>query len=351
MPEKIESRADISRVLSAHRAGDVLCAGAEIGVFDTLKCGPSDARRIAKKLSLDARGAEILMNALAAVGLLLKRGEKFSLAPVAEKHLVSGAPEPMLGSVGHASNVRRAWTGLPLAVKSGMPVPKADASTGKSAEQRHRDFIMAMHDNSLESAERLAEIIGLGGVRDALNVGGGPGTYLFAMIRRNPKIKGAILDLPQTIKITREMIMNNRMQRSVGTIEGDFLSDDFGTGFDLVLMSSIIHINSPAENRKLIKKGFRALNPGGRLVIKDFMLDDSKTEPVDAALFSVNMLVNTENGASYTRREIRSWMEKAGFVKIRNVGFTPGAELLIGTKPKKKQRKERPARPGRKVAV
>lgn len=330
----IESKADLLKIAGAFREADILFTGFELGVFDALAAGPMTADGLARKLALSRRGAEILLNALAAMRLLLKRAGKFSLAPVAEKHLISGAPDSMAGALGHASSLRRAWIDLPIAVKTGKPVPKTDAKMGKSAERRHRDFIMAMHDHARADAEKLAETVGLDGVKKVLDAGGGPGTYLFAMIRRKPDITGAVFDLPQTIKITREMIALNGMQRSVGTIEGDFLTDDFGGGFDFVLMSSILHINSPAENQRLVRKGFNALNPGGRLAIKEFMLDDSKTSPADAAIFSVNMLVNTDKGASYTRREIRSWLEKAGFTGIRTVELPPRAALMIGTRPK-----------------
>jgi SAM-dependent methyltransferase len=339
MNDRIRGKKELLKVLGAYRETETLYAAIELGVFDTMAAGPMTAEQAARRISASLRGTEILLNALSALGLLEKRGGKFSLAPVAEKHLVSGAPESILSIAHHSSNLRRIWIDLPYAVKTGKPVPRPGKKTQKSDAARHSAFIAAMHEHAREQAVQFAKILDLSDVKKALDVGGGPGTYLFAMIRRNPEIKGAIFDLPRTAAIAREMIQQHGFNHAVGTIEGDFLTDDLGDGFDLVLMSSIIHINSPAENVKLIKKSFNALNPGGRLAIKDSMLDDSKTQPADAALFSVNMLVNTHSGASYSKNEIRSWMRQAGFTEIHFLEMPPRFSVAIGNRPKSGRKK------------
>jgi ubiquinone/menaquinone biosynthesis C-methylase UbiE len=156
------------------------------------------------------------------------------------------------------------------------------------------------------------------------------------MARRQPGLTGAVYDLKDTLTITKELITRNKMEHAVGTIEGDFITDDLGCGFDLVLMSSIIHIYSPAENKTVVKKGYRALKPGGKIVIRDFFLDPSGASPMHAALFSVNMLVNTDTGSSYRESEVRSWLKQAGFVKIKRVDASPRLSFIEGVKPEKK---------------
>ena len=143
-----------------------------------------------------------------------------------------------------------------------------------------------------------------------------------------------MFDLPETVGITRELIAREGLEHAAGTIEGDFLVDDLGTGFDLVLMSSVLHIYSPAQNRRLIKKGYRALRPGGRIVVRDHMLAPGGTAPKGGAMFSLNMLVNTEGGAAYTEREIRSWLKSAGFEKIKRLDIGERTGILTGMKPK-----------------
>jgi ubiquinone/menaquinone biosynthesis C-methylase UbiE len=330
----LKTAEDITSVMRAHRVADAISAGVELGVFDALASGGLTAAATARKIKCSARGCEILMNALAAAGVLRKKADMFSLTPLAKKHLISGSPESMARMIAHSTNTRRTWIDLQEAVKTGRPIPKTPERMKKSRERLQDDFILAMRDMSRGAADDLAAALDLARVDNVLDVGGGPGTFLFAMIRRKPSIRGVIFDLPQTISIADRVITEEGFSGSVGTMSGDFNIDEFGDGlFNLVLMSSIIHINSPAQNKKLIKKGFRALRPGGSLVVRDFMLDDTKTAPADAALFSVNMLVNTEGGASYSESEIRGWMAGAGFERIRIFELPPRSSICVGYRP------------------
>ncbi len=332
---EIKTREELEGALRGYRQANIICAGVELGIFEAIAKKASDAAGVARKIKASVRGTEILLNALAAAGLLRKRNGIFSLAPVAASHLLLNSPESIVFSARHSMNVQRSWLDLPQAVKTGRPVPRPAGAGGVADQQRHRDFILAMHDSARGAAEALAAALDLSRVRQVLDVGGGPGSFLFAMIRRNPEIQGAVFDLAPTLRITRELIEKNGMNAAVRTIEGDFLTDDFGTGYDLVLMSSIIHINSASENKLLIRKGFRALNPGGRLVVRDHILDDAKTSPPDGAFFSVNMLVNTQKGRSYSEAEMRSWFQSAGFVKIRTMNVPPRSAIMIGSRPGK----------------
>lgn len=341
MPEKgIGSKKELESLIRGYRESCVIGAGVEMGAFDALVDGPRSAESVACRIRANRRGSDILLDALAALGLLVKKGGKYSLSKVAAKHLVTGAPESISSMVRHAMNVHRSWVELSYSVKWGKPVSRPAGAEGRQDPRRHRDFILAMHDSSRGHAEDLAAWLDLSRVKRVLDVGGGPGSFLFAMVRRNPSIQGAVFDLPETLEITREMIAAENMSRAVGTIEGDFNHDSFGAGYDLILMSSIVHINSFAENKKMVKKAFRALNPGSCLIVRDHMLEDSMTEPLDGALFSVNMLVNTERGRTFSKNEIKSWYSDAGFVKIQYKYFSPRSVIMIGAKPEKAAKKK-----------
>jgi SAM-dependent methyltransferase len=111
---------------------------------------------------------------------------------------------------------------------------------------------------------------------------------------------------------------------------GDLRTDDFGEGFDLVLVSAICHMLSPAENRDLLRRCYRALAPLGRVVIQDFILEEDKTAPKMAALFSLNMLVGTEGGASYNESEYAAWLGEAGFREAIRIRLPGPSGLMVG---------------------
>jgi len=333
-----EQRAALEKMLNGFRLTDVLCAGVELGVFEVLEKKPLAAEQVRQKLKTDRRGTEILLNSMAALDLLEKKNGAFRLSPLARRFLVEGSPEYLGNMVMHTANLRHAWLRIPESVRTGAPAPRPE-KTAKDRKARTRSFILAMADGSRGQAAQLAAALDLSNVSRVLDVGGGPGTYLFEMVKKKPDITGAVFDLPATLEITWELIAENKLEHAVGTIAGDFNVDELGSGYDLVLLSSIVHIYSTKENARLVKRCFNALNPGGQIVVKEFLLDPGGASPLHAALFSVNMLVNTDGGSAYTEKEIGAWMSAAGLRGIKRTDLPPRSSIMVGFKPGGKKRK------------
>jgi tRNA A58 N-methylase Trm61 len=152
-------------------------------------------------------------------------------------------------------------------------------------------FIASMHKSASLRAPQVARTIGLDGVKRVLDVGGGSGAYSIAFARANSELHSEILDLPSVIPIAQKHIDAANLSDRISTRSGDLRKDNLGSGYDLILLSSICHMNSPEENLVLLQKAFKALNQGGRIIIQDFMMDQDKTKPLSGALFSLNMLV------------------------------------------------------------
>jgi hypothetical protein len=152
-----------------------------------------------------------------------------------------------------------------------------------------------------------------------------------AFARAGENIRSTVFDLPNVIIMTKQYVTDAGLESKVNTIPGDFNTDELPTGYDLVFLSAIIHMNSPEQNITLIKKASRTLNKGGRVVISDFIMDDDRIAPAFGALFALNMLVNTKFGDTYTESEIKNWFNQAG------IGFVERKEtlstgLIIGQK-------------------
>ena len=110
-------------------------------------------------------------------------------------------------------------------------------------------------------------------------------------------------------------------------------TDDLGTGFDIVFISAICHMNSPEENKELLRKSFNAMISGGRIVIQDFILEPDKTSPKTAVLFALNMLVGTRNGNTYSESEYYDWLSTVGFNDIRHIRLPGPTGLIMGVRP------------------
>jgi ubiquinone/menaquinone biosynthesis C-methylase UbiE len=166
-----------------------------------------------------------------------------------------------------------------------------------------------------------------------LDLGGGSGDYAMAFVRAKEDLRATVFDRPEVIPLTQEYIKQERLADRIDTVAGDFHKDDLGAGYDLVFMSAITHIYSERQNKALFKKAFNALNLGGRLIIKDVIMDEDRTSPMSGALFALNMLVATDSGDTYTESEIGKWMEASGFCDILRKNTVSGTTIMIGRKP------------------
>lgn len=307
----------------------ILLTAYELGLFTALGDKNKTAAETAKIIKTKVHSTERLMNALCASGLLKKKKDKFSNASLSLRFLAKGNPDFMAGLM-HVVRMWDNWSTLTQAVRRGKSIlAKPLAKRGK---KWLTTFIAAMHERACQQARQVIYLLELAGVSRVLDVGGGSGAYAMAFIRAKKGIRATVFDLPGVAPITRSYLRQEGLLDKVKTISGDYMADDFGDGFDLVFLSAIIHINSCAENRTLIRKCVKALNPQGQLVVQDFIMEESRTKPALGALFSLNMLVATESGDTYTEPEVRLWMQEAGLSGIKRRDTDFGTTLIIGQK-------------------
>ena len=165
-----------------------------------------------------------------------------------------------------------------------------------------------------------------------LDVGGGSGAYAIAFARAHPALSAVVLDLPTVLPIAAGHIEEAGLSKRIATRAGDLRADDLGRDFDLVFVSSICHMLGPDGNRDLLARCARALAPGGRVVIQDFILEPDRTAPRQAVLFAINMLVGTEAGGTYTEAEYAAWLAAAGLADVRRIRLKGPADLMVGTR-------------------
>ena len=284
----------------------VLLTGAELDLFSLLAAAPLTVEQIAERIGANRRALTILLDALTAMGLLVKQDGSYQTEPSAIRLLSADSPDSILPIIQHNVDLWERWGRL----------------TGKVAGSRKPDwsmraFIGAMHAIARPLGTRIVQLINPAGARRLIDVGGGSGSYTLAFLDAVPGMRATIFDQPEVIEMARERVGAAGMLERVALVAGDFESDPLPAGHDLAFVSAIIHQNSPAENVALFRKIFAALDPGGRVVVRDHVLSPDRTQPRSGALFAVNMLVGTEGGNSYTEAEIRTALTEAGFTGVR----------------------------------
>ncbi len=320
---------ELNTVIRGFQESRVVLTAVELDVFSAVGPGAGSAD-VARRLGTDARATEMLLNALVAMKLLVKGKGVFGNTPVSSRFLAAGGKDDSRAAIMHTVGLWARWSTLTDCVRAGTAV--AHVEMDQRGEQWTEAFIAAMDRNARERAPHVIRAVGTGRIERMLDVGGGSGAYSIAFARAIPVLQAEVLDLPSVCPIAQRHIEDAGLMDRVTTRAADLREDALGKGYDLIFVSAICHMLSPAESLDLLRRCRAALHAGGRAVIQDFILERDKTAPKSAALFALNMLVGTVSGSSYSVEEYQAWLTQAGFRQTNHVRLPGPSGLMIGTR-------------------
>lgn len=313
-----------------YRRAVILLSAAKSGLFELFvqkrELGVPQAAKIMK---WSMRGTEIMLNALCSLGYLKKNQEKYLIAPKFRKVFTDENYQLMGEWIMHEWRLINRWIHLSDVLESGKPYREPEK---KLVHLNHHNFILSMAHREKENLFTLVNSIDLSGYKKLLDLGGGPGLFAIGFVEKYPNLRAIIFDTPETEPIALEFMNSSAAKSRIQFMGGNFIIDDFGDGFDVALLSSILHIYGPEDNKKLLRRIYHCLNDGGKVIIRDFFLNYKKTGPVIGALFAVNMLINTENGNAYSFQEMKEWLTCAGFTHIEKRKLDGRMAILIADK-------------------
>jgi precorrin-6B methylase 2 len=314
----------------SYQGAAILAAAAELDLFSALAAGALTAAELARAGRCDLRGLTVLLDALAALRLLEKSGNRYALPVGLDALLTPDGSHSVLAMAQHQANCLRNWAQLAKVVKTGQPGEWMPSVRGEAGDQQA--FIGAMHNVSAPAAAQVIQAVQPLRFQHLLDVGGASGTWTIAFLRACSSAQATIFDLPPVIAMAQRRIAAAGLSERVKFVAGDFMRDALPPGADLAWVSAIVHQNSRAQNRLLFGKAFQALVPGGRIAIRDILMEECRVEPVAGALFAVNMLVATQGGGTFTFAELREDLTAAGFVDVATLRSDEAMNSIVVAK-------------------
>ena len=303
----------------------ILGCAKQDGILEAIAGKSSSAEEVAKELGASSRAVYALLSALAELGILAEDRNKFRLLDEHRGPLLDRShPDYAGGLVVHRFELIRKWGRMSEILKTGSPIEEDESAQGSEAKET---FIYSMRrlakPNVWDVANRL--LSRLPENPHILDVGGGPGTYAEAFTEGGARV--TVFDLPEVVDLMKE----NLDAAGISAVGGDFNEGLPEGPFDAAYLGSVSHIYGPKENLTLIKRVAGSLYPGGLIAIRDFVRGLSK----GAALFGVNMVVNTEFGNTYSEVEYRGWHSAAGFEGIEVLPIPErDTHFILARKPK-----------------
>lgn len=293
-----------------------LHTGVKLEVFTEIGDDNVAAEELAERLDGDVRGITMLLNALTAMGLLIKEDNLYINTSVSKSFLVKKSPQYIGYIILHHGQIVNAWSQLSRAVKSGKPVRQQPYN-----EKEQENFLMGMFNLAMASASQIAAQIDLSERRRLLDLGGGPGTYAIHFCLANPRLRATIFDLPETGPFALRTVKQFDLEDRIDFMAGNYLEEGIERSYDVAWLSHILHGEGPEDCQKIIQKTLSVMEPGGLVLIQDFILEETCDYPLFPAIFSLNMLINTPEGQSYSETQIKGILERAGVKKIRRLPY------------------------------
>jgi SAM-dependent methyltransferase len=307
----------------------ILMAALEFKIFSILRQKSMTARQVAQQSKTKLEEMEALLNALAAMKALRFEKGKYSNAPHMYKYFCVSSPHYLKGTAFLKLEKNDEWARLIGIVRNGRDLSEFEGED----DPKFRDcFTHAMHERSGPFANKIAEIITRQPAGRFLDLGSGPGTYSAAVLKKDKKARATLLDRPSALKVARELHGKSSFWARMELSPGDLFNTPFGDSFDTVFYSNILHIYNPPENKQLFLKMKEALNRGGRLVLVDYFHTRDATQPYEAALFGVTMLLFTATGKTYSYDETEKLLSQTGFHKFRRISLGEGTGMLVAFK-------------------
>jgi SAM-dependent methyltransferase len=304
-------------------ANQILLSAIDLDLFTHLANGANTVEALARATACSPRGLRIQLNALVGLKYLERDGDRYTLAPITEAFLLKTSPQYLGGMILHSRQVRPSWNQLTEIVRSGKP--RHAVESREDHGEFFAQFVDALYALNAGAAEAAAQVLTEGqasGEFRVLDIGAGSGVWSLAIARRLPSARVTVADWPVVIeKVTNKFAERQGVSNRYDYLPGDFREVDFGDSrFDAALLGHIF------------RRVYRALKPGGRILIAEMVADDGRREAAFPLLFAVNMLVNTEDGDTFTFGEYRQWLGEAGFSKVRTLEAPSPSPLILATK-------------------
>ncbi|HCU24975.1 MAG TPA: hypothetical protein DF383_08160, partial [Deltaproteobacteria bacterium] len=324
----------IQNIAWGHVRTQVLATAVELDLFSAVHNGNGAVEKIARNLNLPLRSTRMILDALVGMGLVGKTRGLYKLEPEARTFLLRGEPGYLGAFLQFDEFSRHGWSALTHTVQSGKPL--SEFVLPDYRKKFFQELVKRIFPLSYASSIALCKKLGIGKKlknQKILDVGCGSAAWSIAFALADPQAQVTAVDFPEVLEITQNFVQRFRLQKQFELRGGDFHTLPFpAESYDAVILGHICHGEGEAATRKLLKKSYDALKPGGKLLIAEFIANDLRSGPELPMLFALNMLLFTEHGDVFTTKEMRRWLSFVGFKKIASMAVQYPVTVIAATK-------------------
>jgi len=321
----------IFETLNRYQETMALKGAIDLGLFTAIAEGASTVDAVARGCDASERGIRILCDFLTIRGFLRKAKDRYELTMESATFLNRHSPA-YLGDIVHfvvSPQKLENFSDIAAVVRKGRPLR---SGCDRDDSTRWVDFARSMRPAAELGSRVVAPHLALPGTpQRVLDIAAGSGLYGIAIASLNPAAEIVAVDSEAVLEVAKENATRAGVQNRYRALPGDVFDVDLGGGYDLVLLSNIIHMFAPETVHKLLSKLRAVVKPGGRVASVEFVPNEDRVSPPIPASFSLVMLANTEGGDAYTMRQLDAMFRKTGFGESHGRQLTPSPFTLVLT--------------------
>ncbi len=319
------------RVINGFSSYWLVVAALELGVFEELAGGERSVEELAATTASSAHHLAVLLDALAAIGVVTAASRGYASTPESDTFLVRGAPRFMGDLVVHSPGRWSNWTQLAQTVRTGAPPEPVDDDAAFYAT-----LVRSTFPTQYATAQRTIALLDpdlAASVRTVLDIGAGAAPWAIAFLQAQPAANAVVNDLPGIIEQSEDSLEHHGVRDRATLLPGDYRVATFAAGtYDVVVLGHVCRGEGATGAPTLIERAAAALAPGGLLVITDYFVDDDRSGSVNARLLGATMMANTASGATFTTRQFRDWVAGAGLHVVDVLEPLPNSPVMLARK-------------------
>ena len=319
----------IFQVANGFMAAKHLFVANEVGLFEALADAPATLDDLARRTRIPRRTLRILADAMAALGFLERQGDQYQNTPVASTFLSRRTPTDLRPALRYWNQLNyQRWTELEAVVRTEQAVFGEFAFTPEE-QQLYTEGVEAI---TAGTARALATTYEFAHHHKVLDLGGGTGSFLRAVVSQHPHVEATLFDVPAVAALARQRLAGSPVATRLRIVEGDFFTDPLPADHDVILIANVCHNFLPARNRALLERVGTCAPTGTRLLLVDFWTDPTHTQPLMAALMAGAFLLVTGEGDVYSAEEVRDWLQATGWRVLDHCPLAGPTSVVVAEK-------------------
>jgi len=324
----------IQNIRWSYSRGQTMVTAVQLDIFTIINDGQTTLEKVARALGSTHRAIRIFLDALVGMGLLGKARGNYKLTPESKEFLVKGEPNYMGPFILGMQGSEKAWESLTEIVKTGKPIPQFEDPQERT--NFFKDLVKGIFPVSFSSGVILGKKLGVGKTlknMKVLDLGCGSAPWSLAFSLADTSTQVVAVDFPEILDVAQSYVKKMHATRQYEFRPGDYHEVHLEkNAYDAVILGHICHMEGETGTRKLIKRSFDVLKPGGKLLVAEFIANDLRSGPELPLLFALNMLLMTEHGDVFTTKDLKRWMSLAGFNKVSAQAVQYPVTVMVGTK-------------------